>query len=159
VKLLYAHMGLAAGGAALLESIRPCQPRPFSDAAAQLRIPLRIPSTSAEPGAAEAIAIYSDCLRRWHILERFPRPDWSIVDLWVARRLLAQFMPAARVEAILRLASPHFPRRHGDPEDYLRRTVARAALPPPARTVCHSHTRASTPPAAAMACSNSTGGR
>jgi hypothetical protein len=49
------------------------------------------------------------------------------VDLWVARHLLSQGTTAARIHAILRLASPHFPRRHGDPEDYLRRTIARAA--------------------------------
>ena len=36
---------------------------------------------------------------------------------------------AAAVQAILQLGSPQFPRRHGNPEDYLRRTVARAAFP------------------------------
>src|SRR5712691_10662705 len=37
-------------------------------------------------------------------------------------------LTAAQVEAILRLGSPGFPRRHCDPDDYLRRTLARAAL-------------------------------
>src|ERR1043166_932344 len=74
-------------------------------------------------------------MQRWHIRERFPQPDWSIVDLWVARRLLLQGHPAVQVQAILRLASPHFPRRHGDPDDYLRRTVARAAFSSPGRAV------------------------
>ena len=69
-------------------------------------------------------------MRRWRIRERFPLPDWSIVDLWVARHLLAQGTPATQIEDVLRLASPQFPRCHGDPEDYLRRTIARAAFPP-----------------------------
>jgi hypothetical protein len=69
-------------------------------------------------------------MQLWRIRERFPQPDWSIVDLWVARRLLAQETPATQIANILRLASPQFPRRHGDPEDYLRRTITRAAFPP-----------------------------
>ncbi len=92
-------------------------------------------------------------------LERFPQPDWSIVDLWVARCLLSQGQPASQIQAILRLASPHFPRRHGDPDGYLRRTVARAAFPSPRRAVCDDHARASTPLETSSACSNSTGGR
>lgn len=78
----------------------------------------------------EAAAIYRDCLNRWHIAERFGPPDWSIVDLWVARHLLSQGVQAAEVEAILQLGSPQFPRRHGNANDYLRRTVGRATLPP-----------------------------
>src|SRR6266849_5573436 len=58
-----------------------------------------------------------------------------------------------------KLASPHFPRRHGDPDGYLRRTVARAAFPSPRRAVCDDHARASTPLETSSACSNSTGGR
>ena len=70
---------------------------------------------------------YQRWMERWHIRERFPQPDWSIVDLWLARKLLAIHISTAQVETILRLGSPHFPRHHGDPEDYLRRTLARAA--------------------------------
>jgi len=77
-------------------------------------------------------------MERWHIRERFSQPDWSIVDLWLARKLLAIHISTAQVETILRLGSPHFPRHHGDPEDYLRRTLARAALPAP-RPVCSTH--------------------
>jgi len=109
--------------------------------------------------ASVATEIYRDCMARWHIRDRFPQPDWSIVDLWIARRLLAQGWTPAQVREILRLASPQFPRRHGNPDDYLRRTVARAAFPfsPPA--VWADHARASSRPDSASTCSNSTGGR
>jgi hypothetical protein len=126
VKLLHAYAVFAPRGESLLnlaqQSIRP----PIS--------PMTIDWTAAdaEPTkAAEAIQIYQSCIERWHIRERFPQPDWSIVDLWIARHLLSLGQPAVQIQAVLRLASPHFPRRHGDPEDYLRRTVARAAFPSP----------------------------
>ena len=85
---------------------------------------------------AEATQVYRDCLQRWQILERFPQPDWSIVDLWVVRELLRKGRTVAEIGAVLRLASPHFPRGHGNPEDYLRRTLARAAFPAPGGAVC-----------------------
>jgi len=85
---------------------------------------------------AEAAQVYRDCLQRWHILDRFPQPDWSIVDLWVMRELLRQGRTVAEIGAVVRLASPHFPRGHGNPEDYLRRTLARAAFPAPGGAVC-----------------------
>jgi hypothetical protein len=91
------------------------------------RLPAGTPSSIT---AAEAVALYNDCATRWHIAERFRPPDWSCVDLWVARHLLLQGMEACQVESILQMASPQFPRRHGNPADYLRRTVARAAFPP-----------------------------
>lgn len=75
-----------------------------------------------------AAVVYQRWVQRWRILQRFPQPDWSIVDLRLARKLLAQHTPPAQVREILRLGSPDFPRNHGDPEDYLRRTLARAAL-------------------------------
>jgi hypothetical protein len=154
VKLVHARVGLAPRGEALLQSVRHCAQPPTS--------PFRINLTATEPSptsAAEATTIYQSCMQRWHILERFPQPDWSIVDLWVARCLLSQGQPASQIQAILRLASPHFPRRHGDPDGYLRRTVARAAFPSPRRAVCDDHARASTPLETSSACSNSTGGR
>lgn len=58
--------------------------------------------------------MYERRMERWQIRKRFPQPDWSIVDLWVARKLLQQGTPPAHVEAILRMGSPHFPRRHHD---------------------------------------------
>jgi hypothetical protein len=110
--------------------------------------------------AAQAIAIYQTFMRRWRIAERFAPPDWSIVDLWVARALLAQAMSPDLVQDILRLASPQFPRRHTHPEDYLRRTLARAfPFPAPGGGMCVS--AQATPAVAARTrdCSNSTGGR
>jgi len=75
-----------------------------------------------------AAAVYQRWLQRWRIRQRFPQPDWSIVDLWLATKLLAQHTPPAQVREILRLGSPGLPRQHGDAEDYLRRTLVRAAL-------------------------------
>ena len=126
VKIVHARAGLAPNADALIQSARNgWRPAWLSADVAHA------PGGRMTPIAvAEATAIYQDCLQRSRILERFHRPDWSIVDLWVARRLLSQRMPAAQVEAILQLASPQFPRRHGNPQDYLRRTVARAAFPP-----------------------------
>jgi hypothetical protein len=126
VKIVHARAGLAPNADALIQSARNGRrPGWLSADAAHAHGDLVAPIA-----AAEAITIYQDCLQRWHIRERFHRPDWSIVDLWVARRLLSQRIPAAQVEAILQLASPQFPRRHGKPQDYLRRTIARAAFPP-----------------------------
>ena len=130
VRLVHARTGLAPRAAALLEALRPSVPPARSP-----DTPFYLSPTPNDPGVAEAAAIYRHCLSRWHIHERFPQPDWSIVDLWVARRLLSEGMPADRVQAILRLGSPDFPRRHGNPEDYLRRTVSRA-FPSPAPAVC-----------------------
>jgi DNA primase RepB-like protein len=155
VKLVHARVGVAPRAEGLLQSIRPCAPCPAA------RFTLDSTAIESSPTSTEeATAIYRSCMQRWQILERFPQPDWSIVDLWVARYLLAQGKPAPQIQAILRLGSPHFPRRHGDPDDYLQRTVARAAFPSPAaRAVCHAHARASTPRETSRACSNSTGGR
>jgi RepB DNA-primase from phage plasmid len=91
--------------------------------------------------AQGAARIYRTWMKRWRIPERFSQIDWSIVDLWLARKLLAMRISPTQVEAIIRLGSPNFPRRHGDPVDYLRRTVAQAAVSVPTpRTVCSTHT-------------------
>ena len=153
VKLVHARARLAPRGKSLLQ--------PVSQSVQLPAAPLPTHWTAADSGptsAEEATAVYQSCMQRWHIRERFPQPDWSIVDLWVARYLLSQGMPAVQIQAILRLASPHFPRRHGDPDDYLRRTVARAAFPSPGGTVCPHHDPASAA-RTSSACSNSTGGR
>lgn len=126
VKIVHARAGLAPNADALIQSARNrWRPAWLAADAAHAHGDLVAPIA-----AAEATTIYQDCLQRWRIRERFHRPDWSIVDLWVARRLLSQSMPTAQVEAILQLASPEFPRRHGSPQDYLRRTMVRAAFPP-----------------------------
>jgi RepB DNA-primase from phage plasmid len=116
-------------------------------------------SVLATIAASVATELYQACMERWHIRQRFPQPDWSVVDCWVARHLLRQRWAPAQVREILRLASPNFPRRHGDPDDYLRRTVARAAFPFPPRPVCADHARASIRLDPLSTCSNSTGGR
>jgi hypothetical protein len=137
VTILHARAGLASRAALWLQSVTmswapvPGAPVPLDH---------DCPPDSDEGVAPSritphaAIQIYHHCLRRWRIRERFPQPDWSIVDLWVARELLAQGTRPAQVRAILQLGSPQFPRRHGQPQDYLRRTLTRAAfsLPAPA---------------------------
>jgi len=153
-RLVHARAALALRGESLVRSIRQSMP--------PLTPPLSIGWTTTDPcpaSAAEATAIYQSCLERWQIRERFPQPDWSIVDLWVARHLLSHGSPAVHIQTILRLASPHFPRRHGDPDDYLRRTVTRASFPSPRRAVWRRHDPTPAPPPTDRACSNSTGGR
>lgn len=129
VRILYARAGRARRADSLLQVARAVArqqpPAPRLTAAGW--------NSATIPSAA---GIYRDCLERWHITQRFPQPDWSIVDLWVARYLLSRGTPSPQVETILRLGSPHFPRRHSDPDDYLRRTLARAAFPAPGGTLC-----------------------
>ncbi len=137
VRLVYARAGLAPQADSLLQSAQASmQLRPLAHA----NTPVPVSTTDNAPvpniAAAQACAIYRGCMQRWRIADRFPQPDWSIVDLWVARHLLSQGTPAPRVETILRLASPHFPRRHYHPDDYLRRTLARAAFPAPGGALC-----------------------
>jgi hypothetical protein len=90
------------------------------------------------PSAASEI--YPAWLKRLRIPQRFPQPDWSLADKWIAKELLRQGTPVAAVEALLRWGSPNFPRRHAAPQDDLRPTLARAlrelagvAFPAPAR--------------------------
>lgn len=125
VKLIYTRNCPARGGGPLLEL-----------ATAGLAKPKR---HSARPDAADSPSItgldstvledlYRDCLNRLRILSRYPSPDWSVADTWVARELLATGTAPELVTAVLRHGSPGFPRRHADPDDYLRRTLRRAAL-------------------------------
>ena len=130
VKIVHAHAGLAPQASALVESARTLPP-----ACSCPRVLSAIARTYTPSPAlmtpAESAHIYHNCVHRWKITQRFPRPDWSIVDLWVARHLSSLGRPTARVEDIIRCGSPQFPRQHGDPHDYLRRTLARAAFPFP----------------------------
>lgn len=153
VKVVSAQAAVAPQAEALLQSARTlASPPSYATATFQDSVPSPI-------AASVATELYQACMERWHIRQRFPQPDWSIVDYWVARHLLRRRWPPAQVLEILRLASPHFPRHHGNPEDYLRRTVARAAFPFPPRPVCADHARASIPLDTPSVCSNSTGGR
>jgi len=91
--------------------------------------PAPVRATPVQRPAADSLSttgLYRDCLHRLRILDRYPGPDWSIADLWVARELLRAGTPPDGVATVLR-GSPGFPRRHADPEDYLRRTLSRAA--------------------------------
>jgi hypothetical protein len=159
VKIVYGRAGLAHRADGLLraaaeQSSRQAhgmQPGVRSAATVHRSDHLAIP-------VEQASQIYQSWVRRWHIAQRFPQPDWSVVDLWVARTLLAQGTSSAQVQAILRSGSPQFPRGHGDSDDYLRRTVARA-FPAPGRAVCPAHAETLTPAASARDSSNSTGGR
>jgi len=130
VRVLHAHAGLARLANDLLESARTgmttadavdCEP------SAGCRTPR---SSRVVPALTEAgaIFVYQRWIGRWQIRQRFAQPDWSIVDLWVARQLLRLSIPTEQVKAVLRLGSPHFPRDHADPEDYLHRTLTRATF-------------------------------
>lgn len=150
VRVVHTMAGFARNAGALLRAATP------------LPAPAWVQTQGAEPASIpgeQALKIYQRWIERWRILERYAPPDWSIVDLWIARKLLAQGRPAAEVAAVLRLGSPQFPRRHGNPEDYLRRTLARAAFPAPGRAVSAAHAKASLPAGTNSPCSNSTGGR
>jgi len=130
VKIVHARAGLAGSAQTLLQLGMPWPATELRSAIS--RNPCDRATTTlrrAAPlsmNAAQAMKIYQYWVRRWRIAQRFPQPDWSIVDLWIARQLLSQGMLAQHVEDVLRLGSPHFPRRHTNPNDYLRRTVAHA---------------------------------
>jgi hypothetical protein len=131
VKILHAQHGLASDSASLIETAQRCL-SPVCPPPIDPRDSLR-PSAFSQPIAsslspATASGIYSRWMNRLRIAQRYSPPDWSIADLWIAKDLLSRRTPLAQVLAILRLGSPGFPRRHSDPEDYLRRTLARAAL-------------------------------
>jgi hypothetical protein len=135
VKVLHAHAGLASQSDALLETAEQrlgthsslaltphfsrSAPAPDNTAGTD-----RLAGSTTPAGAAN---IYTGWLHRLRILDRFPQPDWSIADKWIAKELLLHGLPAPQVAAILRRGSPGFPRQHSQPDDYLRRTLARAA--------------------------------
>jgi hypothetical protein len=124
VKVLYARAGLVAQSTALLQAAQ----RDVSGPAKWISAPSArppIPHTVVLAHSA-ASGLYADWLHRLRICERFPQPDWSIADKWIAKELLRHGTSAAQVAAILRAGSPGFPRRHSHPEDYLSRTLARA---------------------------------
>ena len=142
VKIVEAHAGIARAAPELLHSATQRIAQQSTAAMPDTTYGLsRIGNPSTTITAHGAAHIYQRWTERWRIRERFPQPDWSIIDLWLASKLLAMHVSTTQVEAILRLGSPNFPRHHGDPEGYLRRTLARAALPPP-RPVCSTQATA-----------------
>jgi RepB DNA-primase from phage plasmid len=162
VKVVYTHPGLARHADELLQSAAAS----VSEFAQSTNLGLCRDRGGSQSGAASAItaaqatAIYQTWMHRWQIAQRFAPPDWSIVDLWVARALLAQGWPPDQVQLIIRLGSPQFPRCHTHPDDYLRRTLARAFLFPfPGGAVCVAHDRTPAAARANRARSNSAGGQ
>jgi len=131
VRIVHARAVLAPGAEALMQSVRDAWRSPGHGVVGTQG------HATASIDPAQAGHIYQNLLRQWRIAPRFARPDWSIVDLWVARHLLSSGLPPTQVEDVIRMGSPRFPRRHGNPGDYLRRTLARAAFPfPPPRGRC-----------------------
>jgi len=124
VRLLHAQSGLASQGPALLQAAPFLMPSPPAQVAAAACKP---PGACALTPAAAA-ELYQRFLSRLRIPQRFPQPDWSIADLWIAQALFRCRTPAEQVHTILRLGSPGFPRCHSQPDDYLARTLRRAAL-------------------------------
>jgi hypothetical protein len=174
VTLVHAQAQLATNGHALIQA---AQCRLSSSPSQTPATALPMPSVAGEPARGElyqrhdivcpsavsstepnltpitppaATAIYHRFLQRLRVLPRFPQPDWSIADLWIAKELLRCRIPAEQVHTILRLGSPGFPRRHCQPDDYLARTLRRAAVeldhtrfsPRPARPVSSSSVQA-----------------
>jgi hypothetical protein len=125
VKLLHAEPCLASQGASLVEA---AERRLAAQSLHGLPSPRPHPESQSSPlTSAGAVRIYSRWLNWLRIPQCFSQPDWSIADLWIAKELLRCRVPTDQLQAVLRLGSPGFPRRHADPDDYLRRTLQRAA--------------------------------
>ena len=158
VKVIHTAAGLASHADHLLQAAREQATTGHSEPHSRTSPAPWQRTAPACLSGAQAREIYQSWMGRWHIAQRFPQPDWSIVDLWVARALLAQGSSGVEVQQVLRLGSPGFPRGHRDPADYLRRTLARAfPFPAPGRAVCAAHPPASTAAATTSDCSNFTG--
>jgi len=128
VKLIYARDCLARDGVTVIESA--LTERAVCVPAWDHRSVPRHASGAVSgivPDSTALHTLYQTCLARLRIRERYPSPDWSIADKWIARELLQTGTPTATVAAVLRHGSPGFPRRHADPDDYLRRTIYFAA--------------------------------
>lgn len=129
VRLLHAQVGLATHGALLVQAAEQqmqCGPGTVT-ASGSLPVPLASELVVPASGSLSAAsAIYQNWLQRLRIPQRFPHPDWSIADKWIAKELLRRGTPVAAIQTLLRCGSPGFPRHHADPENYLRRTLARA---------------------------------
>jgi len=146
VRLEYAQLGGARQGDALVEQACFAVSPPPAGAPPPPDTLRHTGACTALPAAAAA-HLYRTWLFRWRIPQRFAPPDWSIVDKWIAKQLLRQGWPAVDIATLLAAGSPGFPRRHADPQDYLRRTLRRAAQeltasgfsPPGAPCVDHHH--------------------
>jgi len=74
VKVVSAQAGVAPQGEALLQSARALASSP--PALASYAITTFQDSVPAAITASVATEIYQACMQRWHILQRFPQPDW-----------------------------------------------------------------------------------
>jgi RepB DNA-primase N-terminal domain/RepB DNA-primase C-terminal helical domain len=141
VLLRHATAGLARRRDSLLRSA--WQPQALSAAPTAQPRQDSPPPGPVPPALAvcEPAAVYQSWLRRLRIPQRFPHPDWSIADLWIARQLLRSGLSPTAVKTILQHGSPGFPRHHAAPQDYLQRTITRARItatdPFPARPIPH----------------------
>jgi hypothetical protein len=127
VRLWYAQVGLATNGASLVQAAEQQIGRSAASPTAPRPTPLAPePVRPASCTPSEASHIYQAWLQRLRIPQRFPQPDWSIADKWIAKELLRRGTPVAAVADLLRYGSPGFPRHHANPQNYLRRTLARA---------------------------------
>ena len=132
MKPIHARACLAGGGAALLEPAavelagHTTHSPPVNATLPRYAAAASLSTTEVYPAALAAL--YGDALNRLRIRERYPVPDWSIADRWVAREFLIGGTDPALVADAPRHGSPGFPRRHTDPEDYLRRTLHCATL-------------------------------
>jgi hypothetical protein len=124
VKVLHAHSGEVVQSLSLPQDlIYPPAPAPRVSTPPRSAPVASQASTGMEPAAlpvAAAVAIYSRWLHRLRIPQRFPQPDSSIADFWIAKELLARRVPVPQVRAVIAGGSPGFPRRYPDPLDYLR---------------------------------------
>jgi RepB DNA-primase from phage plasmid len=104
VRLLHAQVGLATNGASLVQAAEQqiqCLPSTITTAKSLPHPAVREVMVSAPRALVAASEIY---------------------QAWVQRR----GTPIDEVAELLRYGSPGFPRRHADPQNYLRRTLARA---------------------------------
>ncbi|HXO34762.1 MAG TPA: DNA-primase RepB domain-containing protein [Candidatus Acidoferrales bacterium] len=127
VRLVHAQFGWATQGTSLVQAAqRQLIYAPGAWTATGSRSGPPASDLTALAGSPQACKIYQAWLHRLRIPQRFPQPDWSIADKWIAKELLRQGTSTAAVVALLRQGSPGFPRGHAHPEDYLRRTLTRA---------------------------------
>lgn len=123
VLLRFAKASLAATSESLVSEARASTLRPTPGNRARIGPP----TYAAHVFTTTSTMQYADVVGALGILGRFPSPNWSIVDKWVAKELLRAAMPTDTVMNAIRSGSPLFPRGHSRPDDYLRRTVRRAA--------------------------------
>jgi len=127
VRVVYVQLGGTTQGTALVAAAtRQASAMPDPLAATGQSTALRAMELVSANHPGQAHQIYQGWLHRLHIPQRFPKTDWSIADKWIAKSLLQRGTSLTVVAALLRGGSPGFPRGHSDPEDYLRRTLARA---------------------------------